>query len=317
MGYNTSMEKKLLPILTRLNINDQRLLVAVSTGADSMALLHLLINLQKKLNLELFVAHINHNMRQESAQEQAFIEAFCKEKKIPFYSKTLDKVEGSNIEDRLRKERYDFLLEKAKKLNASVCLAHHLDDLAETVLKRFFENPRPYQLKGMQEISQREDVTLVRPLLSFRKRELLDYLNKNAYKYFEDVTNLNVKFTRNRLRHNILPTLEQQFGKSIQENLQRHSIQADLLEDYLSEKIQKLCALKQETDERIMYDFSTIDIHPLELQFFLEKVLNLKNLQKEQEFIKSFFENTSFAYQNIELKQKTFLLKIKQLSYNA
>ncbi|NGX31305.1 MAG: tRNA(Ile)-lysidine synthase [Chlamydiae bacterium] len=316
MGYNASMEKKLLPILTRLNIHDQRLLVAVSTGADSMALLHLLLNLQKKLNLELFVAHINHNMRQESQEEEAFISDFCKRNNLPFYSKTLEKISGGNVEDRLRKERYNFLLEKAKKLKASVCLAHHLDDLAETVLKRFFENPRLYQLKGMQESSQREGVTLLRPLLSFRKQELLGYLNKHAYKYFEDMTNLDLQFTRNRMRHNILPTLEQQFGKSIQENLQRHAYQADLLEDYLNKKIEKLCALKQKTKDSVVYDFSNIEIHPLELQFFLEKVLNLKNLQKEQEFIKAFFENTKFAYQNIELKQRQLFVKIQSLVYN-
>lgn len=187
------------------------LLLALSGGPDSMALFHLLKESQHPFE----VAHIDHGWREESREEATYLQSVVD---VPFHLKKLQKA-PKNLEDVARKERLAFYKEVLEKRKlGGVLLAHHADDLAETVLKRIFEGARLTKLVGLEKESVVDGILLLRPLLDFRKKQILSYLKDT--KYFVDPTNMDL---RSRMRRDILPLLTEHFGKEIVPSLCRLS----------------------------------------------------------------------------------------------
>jgi tRNA(Ile)-lysidine synthase len=182
----------------------QAVLVAISGGIDSMVLLHLLRSLAESWELRLRAAHFDHRIRPESAADAAWVAGVCRAWEVPLE-------EGSAVrrlagQAAARSARYHFLDEAAARCRADrIATAHHADDQAETVL---FRAIRGAGLHGLAGIPPRRG-RIVRPLLEFWRAEIEGYARREGVPYREDPSNLSPTYARNRIRHEILPRLEE------------------------------------------------------------------------------------------------------------
>lgn len=228
-----------------------RVLVAVSGGADSLALLLLLRAVAGPLQLHLNAAHLDHGLRPESRDDALFVQQFCAERSIPLTLERRDvgglaRRQKGNLEEVARQERRDFLAASAQQLHCSrIALGHHRDDQAETVLLRLLRGAGPTGLAGMHAPSQ----PFVRPLLGFDRTELHAFLTEQRITWREDASNRDLKLTRNRVRHELLPML-QSFNPQIVSRLDDLSRLLADDEAYWDELLEKLLAehLSQEKD---------------------------------------------------------------------
>ncbi len=186
-----------------------RVLVAVSGGLDSVALLRLLHHLSVPLQLHLEVAHLDHSLRPESRGDARFVSDLCAGLGLYLTQERVDVAEAArqrkaNLEETARDLRRDFLLKTAQLRGCNlVALGHHADDQSETFLLRLLRGSRVTGLAGMRTING----SVVRPLLPFSRQELEDYLQSEGLQWREDLSNLDQRFTRNRVRHQLLPVL--------------------------------------------------------------------------------------------------------------
>ena len=221
------------------------LLVAASSGADSTALLHALHSQSDALGLTLHVAHFDHNFRPEAAEDARFVETMAAHLGLPFITEHEDPIAYqrqhgiSSFEAAARELRYRFLGRAAESVGASaIALGHNADDQAETVLMHLLRGTGIDGLRGMDTLStwHRSDglqhVNLFRPLLAVTKDQLRSYCKEKDIPYREDPANLDMRFTRNRVRHQLLPGLRQ-YNPRISEALLRLSQAATHEVDFL------------------------------------------------------------------------------------
>lgn len=205
-----------------------RVAVAVSGGADSMALLLLLQELRSELGIVLSVAHVNHELRgEESDADERFVADFARKHDLELHARRapLNRPLDSGIEADARKLRYDFFRRLARDGRVSkIATAHTLDDQAETVLLRILRGTGIRGLSGIHPRLVFEDQghafgETVRPLLDFRRAELEAYLRDRDQGWREDSSNRDLSFLRNRVRHRLLPILKEDFGSTSAESL--------------------------------------------------------------------------------------------------
>ena len=219
----------------KLNINGP-VVVGVSTGIDSMALLHYLIN---NYNDKIICAHINHNVRNESKIEEEFLKQYCDTNNIIFESMTIDSYTENNFENEARKKRYTFYEEILSKYNSKkLLLAHHADDLIETILMKIIRGSNILGYAGIKKISNLTNYCIVRPLLDYTKDEITNYVIENNIKYYEDKSNLDTNYTRNRFRHNIIPLLKNE-DKKVHNKFIKYSNLLLEYNDYVNYEIDK------------------------------------------------------------------------------
>mgnify|MGYP000253249413 FL=1 len=194
-------------------------LVALSGGADSMALLHFFIQHKNKLGIvKLSAAHINHMLRDdESERDENFVSEQCRALGIPLYLKKTDvareaELSGEGLEEAGRRIRYDFFYEIALKTSSVIATAHTLSDSIETVL---LNQARGCGLKGLYGIPPVREVTvdgkvlkIIRPLIYCTRAEIEDFCRENGIRYVTDSTNSQTDFSRNRIRHIVVPSLK-------------------------------------------------------------------------------------------------------------
>ncbi len=220
----------------------EKLVVAVSGGPDSMCLLHNLLKIQKKLSLTLIVAHVNYQLRGEDSNlDQELVENFCKQCNLTCFVKKVNDLtlKDSNLEEKLRKMRYDFFEEIRKKQNVDkIVLAHNEDDQAETVLMRILRGAGLRGLGGMKAKSKKQKAKLMRPFLDVSREEVLDYCKKNKVLYRIDQSNYDKKFFRNQVRHEVLPFLEK-YNPEVGSNLLRLGETAGRDYDFIQETAQE------------------------------------------------------------------------------
>ncbi|WP_311408256.1 tRNA lysidine(34) synthetase TilS [Liquorilactobacillus uvarum] len=197
-----------------------KVLVAVSTGVDSMTLVDLLLSMPAEIKPQIFIAYVDHQLRKQSIAETEFIQNFCQENSLPlFVKKWCSKDHPNNgIEAAARNFRYAFFKEIMKKENITDALtAHHADDQAETFLMKLVRGGELKQLTGIETQRCFEDVGRIsRPLLGFSKGRIRAYATKHKLQYFEDHTNQDDDVFRNRLRHQIIPKLKKENDKFLQ-----------------------------------------------------------------------------------------------------
>jgi len=204
-------------------VQGDHLLVAVSGGADSVSLLHVLARLADEYRLQLTVAHLNHDLRgAESEHEEAFVRRLCAEMRISCICKTVDvgllqKAKGRSLEEIGREERYHFLGETAERCGASkIATGHHRDDQAETVLMNLLRGSGPEGLKGILPIRAGR---LIRPLLEVARADILEYLGRVGVPFMTDSSNLSPVFLRNRIRADLIPELIEKYNPRLVEGL--------------------------------------------------------------------------------------------------
>lgn len=194
-------------------LKNQAILLAVSGGVDSMVLLDLFEKCSSESSLKFGVAHVNHGLRKESNQEENFLRDYCQIRGIPFFSTRWEEgaTASTNVEARARTFRYQFFLELLNHENYD-CLAtaHHADDQAETILMRLIKGGFLQNLSGIKTERVFDRYKLIRPFLHFSKRDIKQYAKENQLMWFEDATNLQGDYFRNRIRQEVVPLMKKE-----------------------------------------------------------------------------------------------------------
>ena len=191
--------------------NGDSIVVGCSAGPDSMALVDMLLKIREKYNLSLIVAHVNHNLRKQSVQEEEYLRNYCEKHHIMFEGMIITEYGDDNFHNEARNIRYDFFEKIVHKYQANYLMtAHHGDDLVETILMRITRGSNLNGYSGFKKIVDMGDYQIVRPLLNYTKQELEEYDKKNHVMYYIDDSNMKDKYTRNRYRKYILPFLKEE-----------------------------------------------------------------------------------------------------------
>lgn len=226
-----------------------RLAVAVSGGADSVALLLALVELRNDLGIILSVAHFNHKIRgAEADADEQFVASLAKDLKLDFHSASGDapahaKHNKESLETAARELRYEFFrrLCHEGKVN-KIALAHTICDQAETVLMRFLRGAGTKGLAGIYPAKTEAEATFIRPLLEIRRTQIEDFLRARNQLWREDSTNTDTVHTRNKVRHELLPALRE-FNPAIVETLAHAAEVARAEEDYWQAEAHRLLPL--------------------------------------------------------------------------
>ena len=256
-----SPAQKLLAEIERLNKRytllerGDRIVVGVSGGPDSVALLALLTKLKRKHGLCLAAAHLNHGLRSQNARrDEALAKDTAARLGAYFYSKrvavrTIARKTGRSLEETGRLQRYRFFEETARRFRANkIATGHTLDEQAETVLFRLFRGSGLRGLSGIPIKRAQGRFQVVRPLLASQKKDLCAFLRAEGLRYHNDETNRSPEFARNKLRHQLLPAIRKLFNPRIEENLASlAAVCADAQEylDMVSQKAYEACRSKR------------------------------------------------------------------------
>ena len=197
---------------------NSKIVIGVSGGPDSVCLLDIFCKLTPKYNLEIHLAHVNYGLRgEDSKKDELFVDELAQKYKISMTKLRPKKIRcKGNLENNLRDIRYDFFEKLRNELNFDlVAVAHNRDDQAETVLMRIMRGSGLAGLCAMQAKTE----NIIRPLLETSKDDIIAYLKDNKLNYRKDKSNLDKKFTRNKVRHDLLPYLENNFNPAIKKTL--------------------------------------------------------------------------------------------------
>lgn len=288
-------------------LRGNKVVIADSTGVDSSVLLNLLEKYQNEYEYEIIVCHVNHKRRQESECEEAYIRSYC-ENKHKIYVLELENKDGhiASFQEYARKKRLEFFYDVVKKENAKfLFLAHHLNDDIETFIMHLLRGGSLNSISGMKIINKKDDFYIFRPLLNVTKEEIYKYAHDNNIKYFEDCTNQENDYTRNRVRHNIVSNLFKE-NPSFGNNFIYFKEQLN----YASTKV---------LDERDEFINKYIEIKDGEIHFNIYNFLNLDNIMqvevlfeilKQYEFSKN---NILEIIKIIKCNKKSFVINYMSL----
>lgn len=275
------LQQILCQFLKKHHETGRPLILALSGGDDSFALLHVLHHLKKRFSLQLHVAHVDHSWRPESSLQAATLKAYVEEKLgLVFHLETLESPEKrGNLEALYRQKRLQYFQSLYRKLKAQAfLLAHHADDQAETILKRMFEGTHFINLACMRPVSKYEDVVFWRPFLFVRKTQLQSFLKKQNLVAFSDSTNADVRFLRARMRKSLLPFVNKSFGKEVVPGLSYLAEEASQIKDYLEKQVKGIWKSRHQGVWGDYFDLSKTSVEPVELKFFLRSVFREKGL---------------------------------------
>ncbi|MBQ9757671.1 MAG: tRNA lysidine(34) synthetase TilS [Clostridia bacterium] len=240
MNNGNSVLKKVFETVCEHNMinRGERILAAVSGGADSVCMLHVLNALKTSLGFSIYCAHLNHGLRGEAAdRDERFVVELCGKLDIPVFTKTVDvrafaEKEKLTLEEAGRVLRYEFFDELSKRHRIEkIATAHNKNDNAETVLMRVF---RGTGIDGLCGISYRREDGVIRPLLDTRRYEIEEYCRENNLSFCTDETNNENEYTRNKIRNELLPYLAENFNSDIVDSLFRLSENAKEDGEFLS-----------------------------------------------------------------------------------
>ena len=260
--------------------NGDNIVVGVSGGPDSMALLNVLINIKEELGFGITVAHINHMIRKEAEEETLYVEDFCKQRNIQCFVKRekVEELAKSNkigTEEAGRKLRYSFFEEVLEKVNANkIATAHNANDNAETVLMNIIRGSGTLGLKGIDPIRENK---FIRPLIECTRDEIEEYCEKERLDAKIDKSNLENIYTRNKVRNMLLPYIKENFNPNIVSSLNRLSELAKEENSFIEKKVEEIykqILIKENIGKQV-----------LEGKF--EVVLDLKKFNKQELVIKN------------------------------
>ncbi len=237
--------------------NGDSVTVAVSGGADSVCLLHIMLELSKKLGFSISAAHLNHGIRGEEAdRDEAFVKELCTGLNVPLFTQRADvplfaREHKLSLELAARKVRYDFL----RRIGSVIATAHNADDNLETLVLNL---ARGTSLKGLCGIPPVRD-GIIRPLIYCTRAEIEAYLEEKNISFVTDSTNLGDDYTRNKIRHKIIPVLRQ-LNPSVEAAAARtaHSVReaSDFIEELASFQLEKRLDNKKRLS---LLEFSTLN----------------------------------------------------------
>lgn len=274
------MQSKVLETIQKYNLiqpND-KVVIGVSGGPDSMSLLYILNKLKQKLNFEIVVAHINHMIREEAYEETEYVKNWCERLNVKCYIKKINVIEKSDIEkigteEAGRKARYDFFEEVLNEVGANkIATAHNANDNAETVLMNIFRGSGTSGLKGIEPI---RDGKYIRPIIECERQEIENYCEENNLQPKIDKSNFENTYTRNKIRNIIIPQIKKEFNPNIIESLNKLSKLAsqenEFLDKYVINLVERELKICEDTEDK------KIDMF----------ILDLKKFNQQERFIKS------------------------------
>jgi tRNA(Ile)-lysidine synthase len=274
MSLSTDYLRRLVDYLKQEQIvqSKDKLLLAISGGADSTAMLYLFSRLRFVLNLSLLAVHVNHQLRAEASDldEQA-VRALCLRLNIPLIIRKIELSGEQDLENRARTLRFEIFDQILRCYRFDkVLLAHHKWDLAETVLINLF---RGAGLSGMAGIKPRQGRVL-HPLLCFKPQELKDLLREIKITWREDESNQEIKYRRNRIRHELIPQLEDEYNPQLKEKLAEEATILNKADQYISERalkrFKKICL--DSSNQRIVLSLpDLIKADEIELYYILRE----------------------------------------------
>lgn len=250
--------------LDKLLKENDKVVVCLSGGPDSMCLLALLIKLRETKKLNIIAAHVNHNVRKASVKEEEFVKKYCDKNNVVFETMKITNYEDDNFHNEARNIRYKFFEEVVKKYQAKYLMtAHHGDDLIETILMRISRGSSLNGYSGFKKEVDRTGYTIIRPLIDNTKEEILAYNKLNKISFVIDKSNNKGKYTRNRYRKNILSFLKKE-DKNIHERFLKFSKTIDEYNNYIEKEVEK--------------EFKKV---------YQNQVLNIKNFNKYDSLIQT------------------------------
>lgn len=232
------MREKVINIIKENNLieKDDKIVIGVSGGPDSMALLYILNNVKEELEFSIYVAHVNHGIRKEEADDdEEFVKNICLKLAIPFYSTKVNMNQYA-IKNKLTSEeagraiRYDFFNKILDKLDGGkIAVAHNKNDQAETLLMRFFRGTGLEGLRGMEY----KNANIIRPLLDISRGEIEDFCRDNSISVRIDRTNLEPIYGRNKTRLEVIPYIIKNYNKGIVDTLNRTARLAQMDSEFI------------------------------------------------------------------------------------
>ena len=218
-----------------------RVIAGVSGGADSVCLFLMLLELRKKIGFDLIAVHVHHGLRGEAAdQDQQFVEALCEQHRIPLEIfrvnlESIAKKRKQSLEEAGRMVRREAFDSVCKKYGGNkIALAHHQNDNAETLLWNLSRGTGLDGLGGIRPVNGK----FIRPLLCMNREEIEEYLAKRKQSYCIDETNAGTDYTRNKLRHLVLPILEEQVNSAAVRHMNETMEQIWELQEYMQEQVE-------------------------------------------------------------------------------
>ncbi len=278
-----------------------KVLVAFSGGPDSSLLLLLLTELKRKYSISLCAGHINHILRgKESLADEKQAQKLCKELKVPckIARKNVKKLKkrGESIEEAARRIRYEALEEIARGFGANkIALGHNINDQIETILFRIIRGTGEDGLGGIPPVrSLNPDIKIIRPLIEIGRREIEEYLKSKNIKPRVDSSNFDMKFSRNRIRHELIPYLEK-YNPQIKDSLLRISQISRENSEYIGQDTRKILkCISAHLPDAIKIDLNKLLVYP---KFLRNHIL--------REAIKKFTgEPHNLNYSNLEEIEK-------------
>lgn len=295
----------------KLELKNKKVLIATSTGVDSMVMLASFLRLRKEYKLDLYVAFVNHLKRKEANLEEEYIKSFCKENEIKLAVERLDYLdESENFQKEARKLRYQFFEKVIKKEKIDyLILAHHANDNLETILMRILRGSNLAGYAGIESVVKYPGYTLVRPFINLEKEDIYRYALRENVKYFEDKSNIDTIYTRNKIRSLIDPEIlkvnEQgvykleEYGETLKAAWR---IVSKIVDEFIEKKVSNLSFARE--------DFLALDSYIQEEIIF--KLLKKFNLSKENVLeiislissdkanIKTYFKNSFTFYKEYD-----------------
>ena len=287
------MEEKVLQTIKKYNLISpgDRIVLGVSGGPDSIAMLNILNKLKNNLEATIIVAHINHLIRQEAKEEEEYVFNMCKKMQIEFYSKSIDvkKLANTNkkgLEETGRKVRYEFFDEVLKKTNSNkIAIAHNKNDKIETIFMNVLRGSGTQGLRGIEPINGK----LIRPLIECERKEIEKYCAENNLNPRIDKTNLENDYTRNKIRNIVIPYIQKEFNPNIIETIDRLSNLSKQEDNYLKKETENAYKkiVLEETPDQItlkLKEFNNLE-KPIQSRLILYTIAKIFGTSKDIEKI--------------------------------
>lgn len=239
------MKQKVLNTIKKFNLIQpgDKLVLGVSGGPDSISMLDILNEIKNEFQFEIYVAHINHMIREEAEDDEKYVESYCEKKGIQCYVKRIDVQQFANTykigtEEAGRNVRYEFFEEVLQNVGANkIAIAHNKNDKIETIIMNLLRGSGISGLKGIEPV---RDNKYIRPLIECDRQEIETYCEEHQLNPRIDKTNFENDYTRNKIRNIVIPYIKEEFNPNVIETIDRLSQVATEESNYIDKQTNKI-----------------------------------------------------------------------------